>query len=194
VAQILTPDFYNRPVLQVARELVGKRLVRQLDGQRLGGLVLETEAYRGEDDLACHARAGRTPRTEVMYGPPGRAYVYFNYGMYWMLNCVCEIEGYPAAVLIRAIQPVEGLETIAVRRAGRKLKDWTSGPGRLCLALGVDKTLNRCDLTSEQSGLWVEDEAPVPDTQVLCTPRIGIDSVPEPWKSQPWRFVVQGSL
>lgn len=143
---VLPPSFYNRPVLQVARELLGARLVRRLDGQRLSGIIVETEAYRGEDDLACHARAGRTPRTAVMYGPPGRAYVYFTYGMHWLLNCVSEAEGYPAAVLIRAILPLEGREIIATRRAGRPEREWCSGPARLCAALAVDGRMNGVDL------------------------------------------------
>src|SRR3990172_9834871 len=110
-------DFYRRNTLQVARELLGKRLVRVDNGQRLAGIISEVEAYRGEEDLACHARAGFTQRTKVMYGLPGYAYVYFTYGMHLMLNFVTEAEGYPAAVLIRAITPVEGLEGIAARRA-----------------------------------------------------------------------------
>jgi DNA-3-methyladenine glycosylase len=101
---MLTHEFYNRPTLTVARELLGARLVRLLDGVRLAGVITETEAYVGEADLGCHAKAGRTPRTTVMYGPPGRAYVYFTYGMHWLLNAVTEAEGFPAAVLIRADQ------------------------------------------------------------------------------------------
>ena len=124
MTRILNPEFYSRDVLIAAPQLLGKRLVRMLDGVRIAGIITETEAYRGEEDLACHAKAGRTPRTEVMYGPPGTAYVYFTYGMHWMLNCVCGPEGFPAAVLIRAIQPVEGLETIAARRSGVKEALW----------------------------------------------------------------------
>src|SRR5512137_1123151 len=104
--------FYNRPTLMVARELLGSRLVRILNGQRLVGKIVETEAYIGESDLGCHAKAGRTARTEVMYGRAGIAYVYFTYGMHWMLNAVTEIEGFLAAVLIRAIRPLEGVEII----------------------------------------------------------------------------------
>src|SRR5688572_13882499 len=107
--ETLPAAFYARPTLTVARELLGARLVRILDGVRLEGLISETEAYVGETDLGCHAKAGRTRRTQVMYGPPGRAYVYFTYGHHWMLNAVTEAEGFPAAVLIRAIQPLQGV-------------------------------------------------------------------------------------
>ena len=115
----LERQFFNRPTLQVARELLGTRLVRLENGERTSGIIVETEAYIGEQDLGCHASAGYTPRTQVMYGLPGRAYVYFTYGMHWMLNFVTEAEGSPAAVLIRAIVPTEGIERIAARRAGR---------------------------------------------------------------------------
>ena len=114
----LPRDFFARPTLTVARAILGQRLVRLEAGQRLAGIITEAEAYIGETDLGCHAHAGRTPRTAVMYGPPGHAYVYFTYGMHWMLNFVTEIEGFPAAVLIRAIQPVEGLEIIAAPAQG----------------------------------------------------------------------------
>lgn len=187
----LPPSFYDRPVLQVARELLGARLVRRLDGTRLSGIIIETEAYRGEDDLACHARAGRTPRTAVMYGPPGRAYVYFTYGMHWLLNCVSEAEDYPAAVLIRAIVPLEGREIIAARRQGRPEREWCSGPARLCAALAVDGRLNGADLCDPAGELWIEPGEPLPDAVVRTGPRVGIDRVPEPWRSLPWRFLAQ---
>jgi DNA-3-methyladenine glycosylase len=191
---ILPAAFYDRPVLDVARDLLGRRLVRCINGQRVGGLVVECEAYRGEEDLACHARAGRTPRTAVMYGPPGQAYVYFTYGMHWMLNCVTGPQGFPAAVLIRAIQPREGLQQIAARRAGRPLRDWCNGPAKLCQALDIDGQHNGLPLWQDSGGLWLESGQPVPDGQVRCTPRIGIPRVPEPWRSMPWRFVLDGVL
>src|SRR5512136_44990 len=131
VSACLPREFYDRPTITVARELLGMRLVRLLDGVRLGGIITETEAYIGEEDLACHARFGRTRRNAVMYGPPGFAYVYFTYGMHWLLNAVTGPEGFPAAVLIRAIQPVEGLEIITARRQGRD----TLGPAKLTQAL-----------------------------------------------------------
>jgi DNA-3-methyladenine glycosylase len=184
----LPREFYNRPTLTVARELIGARLVRVLDGVRLVGLITETEAYIGETDLACHAKAGRTPRTAVMYGPPGHAYVYFTYGNHWMLNAVTEREGFPAAVLIRAIQPIEGVEVMSARRMGRD----TFGPGKLTQALGITKSENGVDLTVAGQGLWVEAGVSVPDENVTIGPRVGLNTVPEPWFSKPWRFLVKG--
>ncbi len=184
---ILPRDFYNRPTLKVARELLGARLVRILDGVKLVGFITETEAYIGETDLGCHAKAGRTPRTQVMYGEPGHAYVYFTYGNHWMLNAVTEREGFPAAVLIRAIQPIEGVEVMLRRRNGRD----TFGPGKLCQAMGIGKGENGADLTGTASGLWIEAGVEVPESLVTKSPRVGLNSVPEPWKSKPWRFKVK---
>jgi len=139
-------------------------------------MIVETEAYRGEEDLACHCRAGETPRTKIMYGPPGRAYVYFVYGMHWLLNFVTEKEGYPGAVLIRGIQPEEGLDLINERRNGRPQKQWTDGPAKLCQAFGIN--------------VFIEENMDIPTRLIQKTPRIGLDSVPEPWRSKPWRFIV----
>ncbi len=185
---ILPREFYDRPTLTVARELLGTRLVRLLDGVRLAGLILETEAYIGEQDLGCHARAGRTPRTQVMYGPPGHAYVYFVYGNHWLLNVVTERQGFPAAVLIRAIWPVEGIEAMAARRGGRD----TFGPGKVCRAMAIGRAENGADLTSSHAGVWIEAGITIPDWAVTVGPRVGLYSVPEPWKSIPWRFRVSG--
>lgn len=185
---ILPHKFYNRPTLTVARELIGARLVRILDGVKLVGLITEAEAYIGEEDLGCHAKAGQTPRTQVMYGPPGHAYVYFTYGNHWMLNAVTEREGFPAAVLIRAIWPIEGVEVVSARRGGRD----TFGPGKLCQAMGIGKSENNADLAAPASGLWIEAGVKVSDSAVTISPRVGLYSVPEPWKSKPWRFWVKG--
>jgi DNA-3-methyladenine glycosylase len=185
---ILLREFYNRPTLKVARELIGARLIRILDRQRLVGIITETEAYIGENDLGCHAKAGRTARTAVMFGPPGHAYVYFTYGNHWMLNVVTQREGYPAAVLLRAIQPIEGAEVISARRNGRD----TFGPGKLTQALGITKSENGVDLTQTGSGLWIEAGQNVRDPLVTKGPRVGLNTVPEPWKSKPWRFLVDG--
>lgn len=192
----LPREFYNRPTLTVARELIGARLVRISEGARLVGLITETEAYIGQTDLACHARAGLTPRTAVMFGPPGYAYVYFTYGNHWMLNAVTEREGFPAAVLIRAIQPIEGEEVMSARRKGRN----TYGPGKLAQALGITKRENGVDLTvaghamgrSTDNDLWIESGVSVPDENVTIGPRVGLNTVPEPWFSKPWRFLVKG--
>jgi DNA-3-methyladenine glycosylase len=184
VVKILSHSFYDRSTLTVARELLGARLVRILDGIRLAGIIIETEAYVGEEDLGCHARSGMTPRNTVMYGPPGHAYVYFTYGMHWMLNAVTERPGFPAAVLIRAIQPVESQEIISTRRQGRD----TLGPAKLTQALGIDAALNGVDLGNPATGLWIEAGAPVAEADIITGPRIGLFTVPEPWKSIPWRF------
>ena len=187
----LSRDFFTRPTLQVARELLGARLVHLDNGHRLAGWISEAEAYIGEADLGCHARAGRTPRTQVMYGPPGHAYVYFTYGMHWCLNFVTEAEGFPAAVLIRAIHPCEGVEVIAARRSPQPPSHWTDGPGKLCQALGIDRRHNGLDVCSPQAELFVEAGLPIPPENVTIGPRVGLNSVPEPWRSVPWRFRVQ---
>jgi DNA-3-methyladenine glycosylase len=183
----LTTSFYNRPTLTVARELLGARLVRILDGVKLVGLITETEAYFGFDDLASHAKAGRTIRTAPMFGPPGHAYVYFTYGNHWMLNAVTEQEGFPAAVLIRAIQPIEGIEIMMERRGGRD----TLGPGKLTQALGVTKSENNVNLTEAGSGLWIEAGQSIPEKSVTIGVRVGLNKTPEPWLSKPWRFLVK---
>lgn len=187
----LPESFYARDTVAVARDLLGKRLVRREGKTRLSGIILETEAYRGEEDLACHCRAGRTPRTEVMYGPAGRAYVYFIYGMYWLLNIVTEGDGRPGAVLIRAVHSLEGLEVIARRRGGQPPRSWTDGPGKLSRAFNITGEQNGIDLCREGSPLVITDGIQVPPQAILAGPRVGISSVPEPWKSKAWRFVVQ---
>lgn len=154
-------------------------------------MIVECEAYRGEQDLGCHAKSGRTPRTSVMYGPPGHAYVYFTYGMHWMLNIVAEAEGFPAAVLIRGLWPVEGVDRIAARRAGRPRPLWTDGPGKICQALAIDKGFNGADICDPSSELFVEFGVEIPDSSVTITPRVGLNNVPEPWKSIPWRYLVK---
>jgi DNA-3-methyladenine glycosylase len=183
---LLSRAFYIRPTLEVARDLLGMRLVRLESGVRLSGIITETEAYIGEEDLACHARAGKTRRTVVMYSLPGYAYVYFTYGMHWCLNAVTEQEGFPAAVLIRALQPEEGLDIIRARRNDRD----TNGPAKLTQALGVDGSLNGVDMCTQTAGLWIEAGDAVPDVNVTIGQRVGLNNVLEPWKSKPWRFRV----
>jgi DNA-3-methyladenine glycosylase len=188
MAAILAREFYDRPTLIVARELIGARLVRVSDGEKLVGLITETEGYVGQTDLGSHARVGRTRRTGVMFGPPGHAYVYFTYGNHWMLNAVTEPEGFAGAVLIRAIQPVEGVDTMLERRSGRD----TYGPGKLTQALGITGAENSIDLTKRNGRLWIERGQEVPARLVTKGPRVGLYTVPEPWKSKPWRFLVKG--
>ena len=183
----LPRKFYNRPTLTVARELIGARLVHISRGKKLVGLITETEGYIGEEDLACHAKAGYTKRTAPMYGSPGHAYVYFTYGNHWMLNAVTEQEGFPAAVLIRAIQPIEGVELMMKRRQGRD----TFGPGKLTQALGITVSQNYADLTDPDSGLWIEAGVKIPDSSVTIGARVGLNTTPEPWFSKPWRFLVK---
>ena len=191
MAKSLPRSFYGRDTRTVARELLGAILVRQVGRRVLRGRIVETEAYLGERDLACHARAGRTPRTDVMYGPPGIAYVYFTYGMHHCLNAVTEPEGHPAAVLIRALEPLEGLEAMARARRIATPHLLASGPARLCQALGIDLRQNRADLRGP--ALWIEPGDAVPDDSILASPRIGCERVPAPWDRMPLRFHVAGS-
>ncbi len=187
----LKRDFFDRSTLVVARALLGQRLVRLEKGDlRTSGLIVETEAYIGTEDLGCHAHAGRTPRNEAMWGPPGHAYVYFTYGMHWMLNFVTERDGDPAAVLIRSLVPREGLERIRQRRPGRADTILTNGPAKLCQALAIDRSMDGSDLCHPASILFVEAEVQIPDAHVMTGPRIGLNAVPEPWRSIPWRFRV----
>ncbi|HSG44812.1 MAG TPA: DNA-3-methyladenine glycosylase [Anaerolineales bacterium] len=188
VNKVLPRSFYNRSTLTVARELLGARLVRIDRGRKLVGLITETEAYISEKDLACHCKAGKTQRTFPMYGEAGHAYIYFTYGNHWMLNAVTEEVGFPAAVLIRAIQPIEGVELMSKRRNGRN----TFGPGKLTQAMGITKIQNTVDLTEAGAGLWIEAGVKVPNSRVTKGPRVGLNKTPEPWLSKPWRFLVKG--
>lgn len=185
----LARPFFARPTLVVARELLGRRLVRlESRGERLSGLIVEAEAYVGSQDLGCHAKSGRTARNASMWGPPGHAYVYFTYGMHWMLNVVTEENGFPAAVLIRGLLPLEGLATMRRRRAGKPLAD---GPAKLCQALAIDRSLDGHDLCAPDASLFIESGQEILDHLVTTTPRVGLNTVPEPWKSNPWRFLVK---
>ena len=167
------------------------RLVHEINGQRISGRIIETEAYDGEADLACHARSGKTNHNAVMYGPPGRAYIYFTYGMHWCLNAVTGAEGDPAAVLLRAIQPLEGLEVIARNREGVDRRHWTDGPAKLCRALEITGAMYGAALCSPDSLLRIELDTPVADEDVIISPRVGIQYAPEPWLSKPWRYRVK---
>jgi DNA-3-methyladenine glycosylase len=188
----LVRSVFDRPTLTVARELLGQRLVRlEPDGGRSAGLIIETQAYVGSQDQGSHARAGRTRRNASMWGPPGHAYVYFTYGMHWMLNVVTEAEGFPAAVLIRALLPVEGVGRMRQRRRGKPDHALTDGPAKLCQALDVDSHLDGHDLCQPGARLFIEAQPPVSNQVVTTGPRVGLNLVPEPWKSRSWRFRIR---
>jgi DNA-3-methyladenine glycosylase len=183
----LSRSFFRQSTLTVARALLGTRLVKCERGRRLSGIIVETEAYIGRDDRGCHAsRGGLTERNAVMFGPPGRAYVYFTYGMHWMLNVVTEEEGFPAAVLIRAMIPAEGRGVMRRRRGG--CEPLTGGPAMLCQALRIDRRFNGHDLCDKKAKLFLERAFRIPEEGVTTGPRVGLYTVPEPWKSIPWRF------
>lgn len=170
-AQLLEASFFARPAPVVARELLGKNLLRRTQDRTEAFTITETEAYEGSGDLASHASKGRTARSTVMFGPPGHFYVYLIYGLHHMLNVVTQIEGVPSAVLIRGLSQLPG-------------------PGRLTRALAITKALN-AQPALEASGLWFEDRGLiVADSQVLITPRIGVDYAGPHWAAMPWRFVL----
>jgi len=187
----LSPSFFARDTLAVARDLLGQRLVRIVNGRRLSGRIVEAEAYVGEDDLACHASRGRTRRTEVMYGPPGHAYIYFIYGMYHCLNVVTEAEGFPAAVLVRALEPEEGIADMWAYRGCQDERELTSGPGKLCMALQIDRRLNGIDLC-DHGELFLEEGEPIAPHRIATSTRIGI-RVPGWAAEAPWRVYVADS-
>jgi DNA-3-methyladenine glycosylase len=187
-ARKLPREFYARQnVLTVARELLGKLLVvPTANGSRVSGMIVETEAYRGPEDRASHAYGGRrTKRTETMYQLGGTVYVYFVYGMYNQFNVVTNIRDIPHAVLVRALQPVEGIEDMRDRRQTHSDRNLTSGPGKLCIAMGIDRKLDREDLLGER--VWIEEGEKIPRTRIATGPRVGIDYAEE-WTEKPWRF------
>jgi DNA-3-methyladenine glycosylase len=177
--------FYERDTVVVARALLGQRLVRVLDGLYLSGLICETEAYGGADDPASHAYR-RTPRSVIMFGPPGIAYIYFIYGMYHCLNAVTACDGHPGAVLIRGIFPDEGIGTLREHRSGAADKHLTDGPGKLCQALGITLVLNGVDLT-DNSELFITAGEAVAMREIIATPRVGVRGDEEA-RTRPWRF------
>jgi DNA-3-methyladenine glycosylase len=184
IGRILPRSFYERPTVTVARELLGKVLVHG----STAGMIVETEAYLGGDDLAAHSARGITDRTRVIFGPPGHAYVYFIYGMYECLNLVAEPEGKPGCVLVRALEPVAGLELMRQRRpAARKVEDLASGPGKLTLAMGITRAQNGTDVT--RGALVVREPKDGRRVEIMVTARIGIRECAD-W---PLRFLVRGN-
>ena len=185
----LDRDFFARDTLVVARKLLGQRLVHRVDGERLSGRIVETEAYVGEADEASHASCGPTARNAAMYGPPGHAYVYLIYGIHHCLNTVTVREGFPAAVLIRALEPLEGLDRMRALRGGRPDRELTDGPGKLCQALEIDLDLNGADLCVSDADLFLEAGERVDDDAIRAGPRIGVRG-DETALTAPWRFYV----
>lgn len=178
MTRMLSRAYFEQETLQVARGLLGKRLVRRTGGKSLHGRIVEVEAYVGLRDRASHASRGRTPRTEVMFGPAGVAYVYLVYGMHHCFNIVTEHEGYPAAVLVRAVEDATGL---------------IDGPGRVCRLLEIDRSLNGADLTRGRH-LWVEDsEDVVHRREIAALPRVGVEYAGA-WAAKPWRFRLKAYL
>ena len=187
----LAREFYLREnTVKVARELLGKLLVVPADnGKRVSGMIVETEAYLGVTDRAAHSYGGRrTARNKVMYGGGGHAYVYFVYGMYFQFNVVNGPADHPQAVLIRALEPVEGIEIMRERRGEMKDRNLTSGPGKLCIAMGIDRSLNGEDLLGEK--VWLEEFKKITPKQITVGKRIGIDYAAKK-KKKPWRFWIR---
>jgi DNA-3-methyladenine glycosylase len=182
----LATQFYDRPTELVARELLGTVLECSTPDGVTRGRIVETEAYLGPDDPACHAAAGLTARTRHLFGPPGLAYVYFIYGMYWCFNAVTREQGHGAAVLVRAVHPLDGLDLMRERRPKvRKDRDLTNGPGKLCMAMAIDGSMSG---TSLRNGpIVIRAGAPVADADVEVTPRVGITQA----ASWPLRYLVR---
>ncbi len=185
----LPRGFYSRDTIEVAEDLLGRVLVRETTAGRLAVKIVEAEAYVGPHDKACHASKGMTDRNKVMFGEPGHAYVYFIYGMYHCLNLVTESDGYPAAVLIRAGEPLEGEALMReLRKKARSREGLTSGPGKLCMAMAIDRALNGADLCGK-SPLYVEAGEPGGHEVVSCR-RVGVDYAAE-YRDKPWRFYIK---
>jgi DNA-3-methyladenine glycosylase len=183
----LPHDFYRRDARLVARELLGHRLVTFVDGVRTAGRIIETEAYLGADDPASHSHRGPTARNAPMFLAGGFAYVYLIYGMYWCFNVVTGEEGEGEAVLIRAIEPLEGIDVMRARRGAAR--DLANGPGKLVIALGITREMNAADLASDRR-VWIEEGVAVTDAHVRTTPRIGISRALE----HHWRYVAVGEI
>lgn len=194
--QILPPHFYQQSnVASIARSLIGKVLVSEVDGKRVEGIIVETEAYQGENDRACHAyQKKRTPRTETMFLPGGHAYVYLCYGIHQLFNIVTNLKDEPDAVLIRAVEPVSGIETMQIRRKMAKVSyRLCQGPGCVAQAFGINNMLNTCDLIIGDQ-LWVEDRSiQISEDQIMATTRIGVEYAKED-ALRPWRFLLKNNF
>lgn len=187
----LDKKFFQQKTERVARQLLGKVLVRKLGEETISGIIVETEAYIGPHDLACHASKGKTSRTSVMFGESGMWYVYLIYGFYYCLNIVTEKKEYPSAVLIRALEPLEGVEYMKRNRNTDVLNNLTSGPGKMCQAFGIDKSLNNTPAIEKNSTLFIKDRGiKISSRNIVKTKRVGVDYAGE-WKDKLLRFYVK---
>lgn len=194
---ILPVSFYSRPTVKVLEDLIGKVLVRKSEDGLTSGVIVEAEAYSGEDDPASYAFCGRTKRSEIMYGPPGRAFVHFTYGMHHMLNLVTEREEFPAAILIRALEPHKGISLMKKRRKTEELINLCSGPAKICQAFGIDRSLNGVSLFSSRSPLFINEGEIKEEGErrekgkeaLIWKSRIGIQE----GKERQWRAYLKGS-
>jgi DNA-3-methyladenine glycosylase len=185
--RLILRDFYTRDTVRVARNLLGKRLVRMRGKTRMAGRIVEVEAYRGSDDPASHAYRGKTPRNAPMFGESGHAYIYFTYGNHYCLNITTQQPGTAGAILIRALQPLEGIRTMKRLRPRVPESELTNGPGKLTKAFGIDKSLNEVDMT-KVGPLFVEDEDD-DDFKIARSGRIGIKEGAD----RMWRFYIAGN-
>ncbi|MCB0310866.1 MAG: DNA-3-methyladenine glycosylase [Bdellovibrionales bacterium] len=188
MAKEIRPEFFTRNVIDVARDLLGMQLVSSLDGIKCVGRIVEVEAYDGLNDQACHAFRGCTPRTNVMFGPGGYFYVYFIYGMYHCVNVVCDQADRGSAVLIRALEPLLGTETMQMRRKKPSPKLLCRGPGNLCNAMAIDRSCNGLSCLTKRR-LWLEPDQVIKDSQIQTGPRVGISRSVE----LEWRFVIKNN-
>jgi len=189
---MLRKNFFSRNTEKTARELLGKTLARIIDGKILTGIICETEAYVGPEDKASHASRGKTKRTKVMFGKPGVWYVYMIYGFYYCLNIVTEEKGYPAAVLIRAIEPKKGIGIMKKNRKTDNVKNLTNGPGKLCQAMSIDKGDNNISALEKDSKLYIQEGIEIPEKNIVKTKRVGVDYAGV-WKDKPLRFYIKNS-
>ena len=185
---IIPREFYKGDTVSIAEKLLGQILVRETPEGITNGIIVETEAYMGEIDDAAHSYKGKRDRVKVQYGEKGLAYIYMIYGMHYCMNITSGVEGKPEAILIRALEPYEGIELMKTRRNTDKLRNLMSGPGKLCKAMAIDKTLYGADLCTKESGIWLEyGDKPV---ETECSKRINIDYA-ELCRDKLWRFTVK---
>ena len=186
---ILTRSFYEGDTVEIAQKLIGQILVRETPEGTTRGIIVETEAYMGEIDDAAHSYKGKRDRVRIQYGEKGLSYIYMIYGMHYCMNITSGAEGKPEAILIRALEPLEGIPLMMERRGTDKPKNLCSGPGKLCKAMAIDKSLYGADLCTTDSGIWLESGTPL---ETEASKRINIDYAPL-CKDKLWRFTARGS-